>query len=194
MQLNPVTLIKEAVKNVPSLKYVWGIIASLAIISLTKYLSIDFKTALIGAPIIIAFIYIIAILGNSISVAKESFKPLALFVTWSLSILFILVLALVTSSLFFNFPLALNHQNNTLPDNPNIRTSTVNAENDEITYSDFELSNNKIANPKDYLSNPSLTNQNNSLPDKANVGTTSKNADSSERINNNTKIKINKNL
>lgn len=135
MLLNPIKLIKDAVKIVPSLKYIWGLIAALAVISLIKLLNIEYKTALIGVPIIFILAIIVIVFAKIATNADETFKKPSLILLWSSTILFLISCCFLLTSLFFNFPLRLGNNLNPIQDVQN-----------------------EIAKPNDYLSNPTLRN------------------------------------
>src|SRR4051812_44281370 len=101
-------IIKEATKAVPFVKYALGIAGLVAVITLIKAYQINFQVAVWGT-IILIFLMVVLFIAASASNKQlnEAFHPSTLLL-WSVEIIFIGIICLLTSCVFFKKPLDLH--------------------------------------------------------------------------------------
>jgi hypothetical protein len=109
LSLDPLTLLRQAMSAVPSVKYALGVVGVGAAISIVLSLLADVRIALIGVPIMVAFMVLLLVFQRLSVLESGHFKYPALMLLWVFPILIAGFLCLLFSSVFFSWPLDLKH-------------------------------------------------------------------------------------
>jgi hypothetical protein len=105
--LNPFSALKTAVAKVPQLKYALAVIGVSAVVAIVLTWISDPKIAVFGIVITIALMYVLAIFAQSVG-SIRGLQWLAAFIAWSVAILFVVVLVLLTTSYALGVPKTLS--------------------------------------------------------------------------------------
>jgi hypothetical protein len=105
--MNPFTVLNAALSKVPGLKILFGIVALLSILAIAKAWSLDRGWTIVGGIAIVFFAIILLALASlaRTSVAKFATPAMALF--WFCIILFMVWCCLLTSCVFFRWPISV---------------------------------------------------------------------------------------
>lgn len=105
MSLNPLTLLQEATKKVPALKYAFGIVGIAAVIAIIKGLGIKNASIPIGT-ILLVFALLILFFVFSVLVRSKnrSVQSAGVILLYAVVLLSVLSGGLLISSIFFDFP------------------------------------------------------------------------------------------
>ncbi len=113
---NPLKLarefLREAVEAVPAVKYALAVggVASVVAIVIGRFgLGLDPRVAVIGAVVMIILMVVMLIFARGTDAAGETFRWPILVLTWSVLVLFIATSGCLFTSVFFKWPLNLNH-------------------------------------------------------------------------------------
>lgn len=106
--LDPLALLREAMKAVPSVRYALGVVGIGAAVSIVLTLITDYRVAIAGVATMLVFMVLLALFQRLSALESRSFRYPALFVLWTVPALMVAALALVLSSVFFGWPLAWN--------------------------------------------------------------------------------------
>lgn len=106
-EFNLFKLIKEGTKAVPATKYAVGIAGIFAIVAIIGSFKIDLRIALWGTIILLGLMVLLVIFAKLSQTASEDFKIPVKILMWSFTMIFIIISVLLTSSVFFKFPVDL---------------------------------------------------------------------------------------
>ncbi len=109
ISLNPFAALKAAVAKVPQLKYALAVMGIAAVVAIVLTWISDPRIAIFGIVITIALMYILAIFAQSITQVAGR-RWLAAFLAWSVAVLFVAVLVLLTMSYAFGVPKTLSER------------------------------------------------------------------------------------
>ncbi len=109
MALDPATLLQEAVRAVPAVKYALGIAGILAVLAIAKGFGLDPAFAIGGTIVMLALMVVLLIFARLSASAKASqhFVLPALFLMWGFLALVLASAGLLFSSAFFGRPIDL---------------------------------------------------------------------------------------
>jgi hypothetical protein len=79
--MNPLTILKDAIRAVPAVRYALGVAGIAAVIAIIAGFQIDYKVAVLGV-IIILFLMFILVIFAWFAEHSTDFRPLALFLAW----------------------------------------------------------------------------------------------------------------
>jgi hypothetical protein len=127
MQLNPSIILKQAVKAVPSIKYALGIAGLVSVIAIVQSLRVDYKIAVIGGLAILLSMSVLVIFAHaSVLGPKYLIIPSLVLVYFSLFLLLATAFFLF-SSVFFKWPVNLQHWLSDIKNEHNISSIGSNA-------------------------------------------------------------------
>ena len=104
---SPLSLLREAIVAVPSVKYALGVVGIAAALSIVLGLISDVRIAAIGVPLSVFFMVILLVFQKLSVLENDHFKYPALMLVWVFPALLVAFLCLLFSSVFFNWPLSL---------------------------------------------------------------------------------------
>ena len=108
--INPIDMLREAIKAVPSVKYALGIggVASIVAIIINLF-GLSPTIAIIGTIVVLILMGVLVIFARMTSInSTKMFIPIMSF-TWFVLIFFILISLSLFTSIFFRIPLDLHH-------------------------------------------------------------------------------------
>lgn len=106
-ELNLFKIIKEGTKAIPATKYAIGIAGLVATVALIVSFNIDIRIAIWGTLILIGLMILLVIFAKLSKTASVEFKLPVRIIMWSFTFLFIFISILLTTSVFFRFPVDL---------------------------------------------------------------------------------------
>lgn len=123
--INPIQILREATKNVPAVRYALGITGIAAAATIIKALGINWAVAFFVIVVMIILMIVLLIFAKLTKLSANKHHVPALVLMWSALIITILIVALIFTSLFFDYPLklkdvipsVLTHSNNPLISN-----------------------------------------------------------------------------
>jgi hypothetical protein len=99
------SVIREAIRQTPSLRYALGVAALGAVISLvTVRFGLDAKTAIVGGLATITFMFVLVVFNSIASGRHQSLRYIAIAMAWMFSLLLVGTCALLLSCLFWAYP------------------------------------------------------------------------------------------
>lgn len=101
-------IIKDAIKQIPSLKYAFGVLGLVSIVALVSSYSIDHRITVYGVIFLLIMSAIILLFSKLSSLSANYFKVPAIFFLWFSVLLTIILPTLLVSSIFFKKPLDLS--------------------------------------------------------------------------------------
>ncbi len=106
---SPFSILKQAIKRVPSLKFALGIVGLAASVALIKSLITDLRLALFGIIVMLVLMSVLFVFAKLTSVAPKEFKRPAITLLWFSLIITMIAASLLFMSVFFNWPINLRH-------------------------------------------------------------------------------------
>jgi Tfp pilus assembly protein PilF len=107
MALDPSTLLQEAVRAVPAVKYALGIAGILAVLAIAKAFDLDPAFAIGGTVVVLALMVVLLIFARLSGKASQHFVLPALFLMWGSLALVLASAGLLFTSAFFGRPIDL---------------------------------------------------------------------------------------
>jgi hypothetical protein len=105
----PASLLKQAIKAVPAVKYALGIGGIIAVIAIVSSFGIDFRVAFFGTIVMLVLMAVLVIFAKLAGQASSSFRAPALVFTWFSLILFMAVSIVLFTSVFWGSPVDLRN-------------------------------------------------------------------------------------
>jgi hypothetical protein len=109
MNINPLVIIKDAIKAVPSIKYALGILGMAAAISVVGLLRLNYKLAFFGILLMFPLMVILLVFAKLTGFEDSAFKRPAFVLLWFSVIAIISISFCLFFSVFFQRPLDLTH-------------------------------------------------------------------------------------
>jgi hypothetical protein len=107
LNVNPFRVLKEAIKQVPALKYALGVAGIAAAAAIVKSLVSDLRVAVFGIILMVVLMTVLVVFAKLTAIASKDFKLPALVLLWFSLLLVIAVSSLLFTSTFFNWPMKL---------------------------------------------------------------------------------------
>jgi tetratricopeptide (TPR) repeat protein len=107
MALDPSTLLQEAVRAVPAVKYALGIAGILAVLAIAKAFDLDPRFAVGGTVLVLVLMVVLLVFARLSARASRYFVLPALFLTWGSLGLVLATAGALFSSAFFGRPIDL---------------------------------------------------------------------------------------
>lgn len=107
MALDPSTLLQEAVKAVPAVKYALGIAGILAVLAIAKAFDLAPAFAVGGTVVVLALMVVLLVFAKLSASASRHFVAPALFLTWGSLALVLASAGMLFTSAFFGSPIDL---------------------------------------------------------------------------------------
>lgn len=104
---NPFRILKDAIKQVPALKYALGVAGIAAAAALIKSVLNDFRVAVFGITVMVVLMTVLVIFAKLTAIASKDFKLPALILMWFSLLLVLAVSSFLFTSTFFNWPIKL---------------------------------------------------------------------------------------
>jgi hypothetical protein len=108
---NPMTVLKEAIKAVPAVKYALGVAGLGAVVAIIAGFNIDFRVAVFGILIIFVLMFGLLVFAKATETPKGpapgqqfNWRGPAMFLTWSFMIIIVVSVSLFVTSFFFGLP------------------------------------------------------------------------------------------
>lgn len=108
MTLNPLAVLREAIRAVPAVKYALGVAGLLSVVAITKAFGLDARTAAVGAIVTLVLMVALLIFARLTATAPRYFVLPALMFMWVSLVLVLATASLLFSSAFFGWPFDLN--------------------------------------------------------------------------------------
>lgn len=109
-------IIKESIKEIPSLKYAFGVLALVSIVAIVASLQLDYRIAIFGVLFVLLMSTVVLIFSKLSRLDGGHFRTPAIFFLWFSLAVSIVLPTLLISSIFFKYPLDLSfyltHNNN----------------------------------------------------------------------------------
>jgi len=102
--MDPVEVVKQAIKAVPALKYALGVAGIAAVVAIIGGFNLDPLAAIFGSIVVILFMFVLVLFAWFAENGGPSFKPLALVLAWAFVVLTVATSVLLLTSLFFEKP------------------------------------------------------------------------------------------
>lgn len=108
--ISPIQILRESTRAVPAVKWALGVAGVVAVIGIVAALRIDLRIAVFGA-VIIVFLMVLLVVFARLSTLKAHtvFTAPIAFLLWSSMILTVGSALLLSSSVFFRWPMNLQH-------------------------------------------------------------------------------------
>lgn len=108
--IDPLSIIREARKNVPALKYAFGVLGLLAVLAVvTGIWRLDLRVAVFGPIVLIGLMTILVLFAQLSSLPKKIFQIPGVILLWFTLIVTMAAIVLLGVSVFFSWPLDLKH-------------------------------------------------------------------------------------
>lgn len=104
---NPWTVLTQATKAVPALRFVLAVAALAAVLALVQSWKIDVRVAGWGALIVVVLATLLIVFARASTLPKGSTKQPAVVLMWFCTVLFMAVSSLLVSCIFFRSPVDL---------------------------------------------------------------------------------------
>lgn len=110
MPIPPIIYLREAIKAIPGMEYALGVIGIVSVIVIIKGFGIDYRAAIFGPIIVIAFMFILvifvrfALVDPSKSVFGLNVHFIGLSLAWIITAVFSFVLFMLVTIFFFSWP------------------------------------------------------------------------------------------
>lgn len=115
--LSPIAILRAAIKNVPALKYAFGVLGLVAVLSIIASFRVDYRVALFGSFFLMVLMICLLIFAKMSTWSGNAFKIPGLVFLWFALLLGMTGSCLLMSSVFFSKPVDLQHLLPTRTDN-----------------------------------------------------------------------------
>jgi len=107
--INSLNILKEAIRQIPPLKYALGVVGIAAALAIIKMLITDLRVAVFGIILLLVLMTVLFIFAKLTAIAAKATKLPALTLLW-FSLLFAMVTAsFLFTSVFFDWPINLKY-------------------------------------------------------------------------------------
>lgn len=107
--ISPITLLREAIRAVPAVKYALGIGGAVALIAIVFSFGIDARVAFVGAVVMLILMGVLVVFARMAGLPGTKLVLPALAFTWFALLLFMAVSVCLFTSVFFSNPVNLRH-------------------------------------------------------------------------------------
>ena len=101
MAISPVSILKDAQKSVPAVKYAVGVAGIAAVVAIVAGFQLDYRIAVFGTVIVFGLMFVLVIFSSFVSHGGPSVVKLATFAAWSFLLLTVAASLLLMTSYFF---------------------------------------------------------------------------------------------
>jgi len=101
-------IIRDAIKQIPSLKYAFGVLALVSIVAIVSSMKVDYRITVFGVIFVIIMAAVVLLFSRLNQLAAGHFKLPAIILLWFSLLVSIVVPSLLISSVFFKSPLDLS--------------------------------------------------------------------------------------
>lgn len=105
---NLLNIIRESVRNVPALKYAFGVLGLLAVVAAVPAMQLDYRIALVGTIVVVLLAALVLVFSKLSVLDRGHFRLPALVLVWFTIILTMAVPTLLITSVFFKQPVDLS--------------------------------------------------------------------------------------
>ena len=109
MTLNPLAVLREAIRAVPAVKYALGVAGLLSVVAITKAFGLNAPTAAVGAIVTLVLMVALLIFSRLTATAPRYFVLPALMFMWVSLVLVLATASLLFLSAFFRWPVDIFH-------------------------------------------------------------------------------------
>ena len=109
MTLNPLAVLREAIRAVPAVKYALGVAGLLSVVAITKAFGLNALTAAVGAIVTLVLMVALLIFARLTTTAPRYFVLPALMFMWVSLVLVLATASLLFLSAFFRWPVDIFH-------------------------------------------------------------------------------------
>ncbi|MEK7875520.1 MAG: tetratricopeptide repeat protein, partial [Pseudomonadota bacterium] len=106
-QVSPLTVLREAMKAVPAVKYALGVAGIAAAVAIVAGFQIDYRVAVFGTIIMVGLMFVLVVLSKLTGQATAAFHMAGLVATLAFILLTIATASLLLTSYFFTWPRSL---------------------------------------------------------------------------------------
>jgi len=107
-KINPLSILKQAIQTVPSVKYALGITGIASVLAIVSSFGISLKVAFFGVFLILILMIFLLIFAKLSSNPEGAFYYPARVLMWSTLVLILATSLFIFTSVFFRWPLSLN--------------------------------------------------------------------------------------
>lgn len=107
MAVNPVALLREAIRAVPAVKYALGVAGLIAVVAIVRTFGLDPAVAVSGAIVTLVLMVALLIFARLTATASSHFILPALVFTWGSLVLVLASAGMLFTSAFFDWPIRL---------------------------------------------------------------------------------------
>lgn len=107
--INPIEILREAIKAVPSVKYALGIGGVTSVVALVSLFGLSPRVATIGTVVVLILMGVLVIFARMASISSAKMLIPAMCFTWFILILFMLTSLSLFTSVFFKKPVDLQY-------------------------------------------------------------------------------------
>ncbi len=104
MEISLISILKNAQKSVPAVKYAAGISGVAAVVAIVAGFQIDYRIAVFGTIIVLGLMFVLVIFSVLAAQAGSAIVTLSLFSAWSFTLLTITASLFLLTSYFFSWP------------------------------------------------------------------------------------------
>ena len=104
MNISPISILKDAQKSVPAVKYAVGVAGIAAVVAIVAGFQLDYRIAVFGTIIVLGLMFVLVIFSSFVSRGGPSVVKLATFAAWSFLLLTVAVSLFLMTSYFFSWP------------------------------------------------------------------------------------------
>jgi hypothetical protein len=109
MILQPFTILKQAIRAVPAVKYALGVAGIVSTVAIIKAFGISMQVAVIGFVITLVLMVTLVVFAKMTTTASQHFFTPVLVLMWSFLCLTIITAFFLLSSVFFRWPVDLHN-------------------------------------------------------------------------------------
>lgn len=108
MEVSPLSVLRDAQKSVPAVKYAAGISGVAAVVAIIAGFQLDYRIAVFGTIIVLGLMFVLVILSSLVAHTGSSLIALSLFAAWSFMLLTIAASLFLLTSYFFSWPKSID--------------------------------------------------------------------------------------
>lgn len=106
--MNPLNILRESIKAVPSVKYALAILGIFCVIVIVASFGIDYRVAIFGVIIIIILMIVMLVFARASAASSRTYVFPAVVFIWFGTLFFMAISIILLTSVFFKFPLDLS--------------------------------------------------------------------------------------
>ena len=104
MSISPFSILKDAQKSVPAVKYAAGVAGIAAVVAIVAGFRLDYRIAVFGTIIVFGLMFVLVIFSSFVAYSGPSVVMLSTFAAWSFLLITVAASLFLMTSYFFSWP------------------------------------------------------------------------------------------